>query len=144
MAGLRPSEFLARLLGKGGWRPTGRTGMGAGSGWVQVRDECRSGMGAGLGLNLRCHKCHLQDSAGPERSVGMVLCLPCPTSDAISRMQAPVGTAQAGCATQLPPCPSRDGSGFVLAVHRPESSPSSSPGLGCIQVKKLWPSFSYK
>lgn len=101
-------------------------------------------MGAGPRLNLRCHKCHLQGSALAEGPVGMVLCSPCPTLDAVSGMQAPVGTAQAGCVTQLPPCPSRDGSGFVLAVYRPASSPSRSPGLGCIQVKNLWLSFSYK
>lgn len=40
-----------------------------------------------------------------------------------------MGTAQMGCATQLPLCPSKDDFGFVLAVHNHRSSPSQSPDL---------------
>lgn len=47
-----------------------------------------------------------------EGPVGMVLCSPCPALDVIRGMQLPVGAAQVGCVTQLPPCPS----GATLAL----------------------------
>lgn len=63
-------------------------------------------------------------------------------SDAISGMQMPVGTAQDGCVTQMPPYLSRDSSAFVLAVHIWRSSPSPSPGLGHTWVRNLTLIFS--
>lgn len=49
-----------------------------------------------------------------------------------------------GTASVQSPCPSRDRSGFVLAMHRSGSPPSQSPGIGYTEVKNLWLSFSYK
>lgn len=52
-------------------------------------------------------------------------------------MQKPVGTAQEGCDTQMPPHLSGDSSGFVQAVHRCRASPSPGPGLGWVRNHAL-------
>lgn len=86
---------------------------------MQDRDECRAGNGCRF-----MAKSHVSQVSPARLRSGRGTCGHL-MSDATSGMQMPVGTAQEGCVTQMPPCLSRDSSGFVLAVHRCRSFPKS-------------------